>query len=58
MEKDLRIRDSTSRRGKKLEIRKEVKVEKKEPKSRVPITQKIKNSKKTKKVSKKSQDLL
>ena len=55
MEKDFGIRDSTTRRGKKSEIKKEVKEEKKEPKPRVPIIPKIKNSKKTKKVSKKPQ---
>ena len=55
MEKEFGIRNSPSRRGKKAEIKKDTKVEKREPKPRVPITPKVKNSKRTKKVSKKPQ---
>ena len=55
MEKKFGIRDPTSRRGKKLENKKEPVVEKKEPKPRVPIIPKIKNSKKPKKPIKKPQ---
>lgn len=52
MERNFGIRDSTSMRGKKLEIKNETNIEKKERKPRVPITPKVKNSTKIKKVKK------
>ena len=54
MEIDFGIWDSTSGIGKKSETKKDVKIEKEEPKPCKPLISKIKNLKRTKKVSKKS----
>jgi len=52
MKRNFGIKDSTNRMGKKLEIKKDRSMEKKEPKPRVPIMPKIKNVTKNKKAKK------